>query len=338
MAEGIKKKTSTEILNTINFCLYKQKLILPKQKIIIGLSGGQDSICLVFILLILQNQWNCKIAFTSCNHLWQKDSFEVMRQIQKISFLFCIKIFLLITSKKLLKEQKARNWRHYSWQRLLVFSASNCLLTGHTASDRIETILFQLMRGSGAKGILSLYWQKAMFNPLNNKSFNSTVYKFKLSYPTFNEFCPVKTCFDFSVRKQEPIMNNFLQKNLQPKAAFICDFEMVKKLKKQANIGSKKNFFNNCFRINLRSTELKRNFKFLSDCLPGVFLNYPTKKKMARRAFMNMNVVPNKNKVFNNIVDVPQLTCHISKKFLVQADFCFFKKQKAFGPIKLGGA
>ena len=57
-------------------------------------------------------------------------------------------------------EQKARNWRYQLWQKLSIFYKYTFLITGHTATDRAETLLLNLIRGSGKRGVTSLQWNK----------------------------------------------------------------------------------------------------------------------------------------------------------------------------------
>ena len=57
-------------------------------------------------------------------------------------------------------ESAARTWRHNMVQRVAGFYQYRAVWTGHTGSDRIETLLFNLMRGSGKRGLSSLHWSR----------------------------------------------------------------------------------------------------------------------------------------------------------------------------------
>jgi hypothetical protein len=57
-------------------------------------------------------------------------------------------------------EEGARNWRYQSCQRIATFHEYRILQVGHTASDRIETGFFNLLRGSGMKGVVTIQWNR----------------------------------------------------------------------------------------------------------------------------------------------------------------------------------
>ena len=57
-------------------------------------------------------------------------------------------------------EEGARNWRYQSCQRIATFHGYRILQVGHTASDRIETGFFNLLRGSGMKGVATIQWNR----------------------------------------------------------------------------------------------------------------------------------------------------------------------------------
>ena len=154
---------SINLVNVFNNILIEKNLLKSKQYVLLAVSGGQDSMCLLFILFQLQKQWICHLNVLYCHHLWQKESFYVMNHIFKILFLLKLPIYFPISLKKLLNENKARNWRHSSYERISHFYEYKIIITGHTGSDRIETLLFNFFRGSGTEGIHSIDWKTPIF-------------------------------------------------------------------------------------------------------------------------------------------------------------------------------
>ena len=160
----MKQKTikTIELVNFLHHLINEKKLLISNQSIVLAVSGGQDSICLFFIFLQLKTQWGWNFSLVYCNHLWQKDSFYTMLHLFKLAYLLNVPVYFTITLQKILSEQKARNWRSLTFQRITQFYFFSVIVTGHSKSDQIETGLFNIFRGSGTKGVSSLNWIKVV--------------------------------------------------------------------------------------------------------------------------------------------------------------------------------
>lgn len=117
----------------------------------------------------LKKQWNWKLKILYCNHLWQKDSFYSLFHLFKVTFFLKIPFCFGITLEKIFSEQKARNWRYFLFERVNGFYNYHYILTGHSASDRIETGLFKIFKGSSPKGISFFDWTKSFSIQKNYK-------------------------------------------------------------------------------------------------------------------------------------------------------------------------
>lgn len=162
-----KKNNSNKLINLVNKTheiITKQNLIKPREFILVTMSGGQDSICLFFILLQLKRQWKWNFGVLYCNHFWQINAFYTSSIILNLSFLFLIPTYLSLPSENIFSEKKSRNWRYYQFKRLSFFYKYGIITTAHTATDRIETTFFQLIRGTGTRGLSLLNWRKSIAN------------------------------------------------------------------------------------------------------------------------------------------------------------------------------
>ena len=95
------------------------------------------------------------IGVVYCNHNWtssHKASITAFEIIQNLNLPF----YFVDSNKAIKPENQARDWRYKSFATILNNSHYDLLLTGHTLSDCAETILFNLCRGSGLKGVCSL--------------------------------------------------------------------------------------------------------------------------------------------------------------------------------------
>ncbi len=162
------------LLNKINNTIIKKNYIKKNQRILISISGGQDSICMFFILFQLKKQWNWAFGIIFCNHLWQQNSFYTAFLIIKLAYIFKIPIYYEITSNTIFSEYRSRNWRYSAFYRISFFYNYEVVTTGHTSSDKIETILFQLMRGTSTKNLTCLHFKK-YFLLINRFSQNDSI-------------------------------------------------------------------------------------------------------------------------------------------------------------------
>ncbi|XTZ10376.1 MAG: tRNA lysidine(34) synthetase TilS [cyanobacterium endosymbiont of Rhopalodia yunnanensis] len=140
----------------------RQRNLLPKKKcILIAVSGGQDSLCLLKLLLDLQSKWTWKIAIAHCDHGWKYDT-GIADFVQQLSKNWGIPFYLKTASQLKETELAARNWRY---QALIEIAQENnfpIIVTGHTQSDRAETLLYNLVRGAGNDGLSTLTWQRLL--------------------------------------------------------------------------------------------------------------------------------------------------------------------------------
>ena len=151
---------SVDLVNSVGKSLVRNQLIKRKDRILLSISGGQDSICLLAILNQFFAQMELNVGLLWCHHLWQIDSFSLMRQITKISYLFQLNSCFAVTPKPVLSELLARNWRHDCSYRICFFYNYYKISLAHSANDKAETILLNLMRGTGVAGLSPLPWEK----------------------------------------------------------------------------------------------------------------------------------------------------------------------------------
>jgi tRNA(Ile)-lysidine synthase len=132
---------------------------LPRAKrYIVGFSGGADSSALLFALIELTEQLNTAISAVHINHglhedadLWQTHCEQFCRE-HEIT-LHCIAVKPENHNGKGL-EAEARHLRYEAIETLL--KPGDCLLTGHHSDDQAETIMLNLMRGSGVDGLSAM--------------------------------------------------------------------------------------------------------------------------------------------------------------------------------------
>jgi tRNA(Ile)-lysidine synthase len=132
------------------------------QRLLVAVSGGQDSLCLIKLLLDLQSKWGWHIGIAHCDHCWRADSQANALHVEQLAKNWNILFYLATAKETLSSEATARNWRYQALSAIAQTHNYHCIVTGHTASDRAETVLYNLIRGTGADGLQSLTWQRPL--------------------------------------------------------------------------------------------------------------------------------------------------------------------------------
>ena len=134
-----------------------------------AVSGGQDSLCLVKLLLDLRSKWDWELAIAHLDHGWRPDSADNARYVRELAKQWQLPFYLRTapsktTSETILPktEASARQWRYQVLGEIAIASDYAYIATAHTATDCAETLLFNLTRGSGADGIVALAWQRSL--------------------------------------------------------------------------------------------------------------------------------------------------------------------------------
>ncbi len=190
-----------KVLVTIN----KYNMINKKDKIVVGVSGGPDSITLLNILNNLRKKLNIKIYVAHVNHMIRQEADEETEYVKQ----FCDKIGVEFFAKKIDVEKEARklkigteeagrNIRYDFFEEVAKKVGANKIATAHNENDNAETVLMNIIRGtsiSGLKGIekvrdgkyirpiieckrfeIEEYCEKNNLNPKYDKTNNENIY------------------------------------------------------------------------------------------------------------------------------------------------------------------
>ena len=137
--------------NAIDFL---KKTIKDNATIVIGVSGGADSMCLFYLINEIKKEKNLTIICAHINHGLREESKEeaefVSDYCRKIQNIFEYKKLNLNAKKNI--EANAREERYKFYNIIINKYKADYLLTAHHGDDLIETILMRLSRGSTLEG------------------------------------------------------------------------------------------------------------------------------------------------------------------------------------------
>lgn len=152
------------ILDTIK----RFSLLDGKDSVMVALSGGADSMSLLYALCSMREKLGITVSAAHLNHNIRgeealRDQKFVKEQCDKLGVeLFCetANVPKFAKENRQSIELAARNIRYAFLERV---AQGSLIATAHTASDNLETIIFNLTRGTGAKGLCGIPLKRGNF-------------------------------------------------------------------------------------------------------------------------------------------------------------------------------
>lgn len=164
--------------NRVKHTIIKNNLIDPeeKQHIVLGLSGGPDSLCLFHVLLELQEELNIHIHPVHVNHKFRPGAAEEDQDfvenlcenmgIRCTTFIYDCKA--LAEEEGISEEEAGRNARYEAFylvanelmEQYGIGSDNIKIAVAQNANDQAETLLMRIMRGTGTEGLAGIEYQR----------------------------------------------------------------------------------------------------------------------------------------------------------------------------------
>ncbi|GAB4455169.1 MAG: tRNA lysidine(34) synthetase TilS [Anaerolineae bacterium] len=149
------------MLNSVLAYCKQNQIIAPNDRIVVGVSGGPDSLCLLHLLKSLQPSLNLHLTVAHLNHQLRGDAArndadfvaDLAGQWQLAHFGQAQNVAALAVERRQSLEEAARQVRYaFLWQ-VAHQTGSNKIAVGHHADDQAETLLMHLLRGAGLDGL-----------------------------------------------------------------------------------------------------------------------------------------------------------------------------------------
>ena len=165
----------TALHQQIRRTIRKHALIPSGSRVLVGLSGGSDSVALTFLLLDLAEHGGFSVvALAHLNHRMRptadRDAGFCRDLAGRLGLPFIVEsldVHGYATAQRLSPEDAARRLRYDFLSRAAADVRADRIAVGHTQDDQAETFLLKLMRGAGLTGLAGIYPQKgAVIRPV----------------------------------------------------------------------------------------------------------------------------------------------------------------------------
>ena len=151
----------------------EHRLVSSQHELLVAVSGGPDSVCLLHILATLQEELGIRLHVAHLNHQLRGVDAEadaeyvadLARQLGIPATIEKRDVKAYQAQQRISLEEAGREVRYTFLAQVAKSIGSNQVAVGHTSDDHIETILMHLIRGTGTRGLRGLQpssrWQSS---------------------------------------------------------------------------------------------------------------------------------------------------------------------------------
>lgn len=170
------------MLDKIKATINQHKLIEKGDKIIVAISGGPDSVCLLHALYILREEYEIDLYGAHLNHNFRGIEAQVDAQyvsnlcedLNIVCFIKSLDVPGYARENSLSPEEAGRILRYDFFEEVAQKVSANKIAVAHNENDQAETVLMRLLRGTGLQGLTAIHIKRGkIIRPLLNVDRNS---------------------------------------------------------------------------------------------------------------------------------------------------------------------
>jgi tRNA(Ile)-lysidine synthase len=158
----------TALLQQVRRTIRRHALCPPGSRVLVGLSGGSDSVALTLVLRELSEHGGFVVAGVAhVNHQLRPEAGRDEQFCREFAARLGVPIHVEVVdvrsyaaSQRLSIEDAARRLRYESLRRCAIEIHADRVAVGHTRDDQAETFLLKLIRGAGMTGLGGIYPQR----------------------------------------------------------------------------------------------------------------------------------------------------------------------------------
>lgn len=160
-----------DILKKVKQTIKKHSMLKGGERVLVGLSGGPDSVSLLHVLSELREEWRLSLYALYVDHGLrpEKTPYEIdfcADLTERLNVPFSVKrvdVMEFSEKENLSIQEAARHLRYLAFEEHAFQIEADRIATGHNADDQAETLVMRLLRGSGPKGLSGIPPVRGMF-------------------------------------------------------------------------------------------------------------------------------------------------------------------------------
>jgi len=139
--------------------IIQEKLIFKKDNILIGVSGGPDSMSLLHFMMSIKEKYSLSVSVAHINHHTRKNENNIEQEmIEELCIKNEIPLYIGHFQKKTKRNfhEEARSFRYRFFYHIANKIKVNKIVLAHHQDDQVETILFKITRGNNINGYMGM--------------------------------------------------------------------------------------------------------------------------------------------------------------------------------------
>lgn len=138
----------------------RQRLVTAGQTLVLGVSGGADSVVLAHVVDELRHELSVTLHMAHFNHRLRRGSDRDQKFVERLAAQLNIPLTIGVRRGKALSgkvpEERARQWRFKFFAGVVRCLNADAVVLAHTQNDVAETVLMRMLRGSGLYGLRAI--------------------------------------------------------------------------------------------------------------------------------------------------------------------------------------
>lgn len=145
-----------ELLDRVERTISEQDLLPDGATVLVAVSGGSDSLAMLDLLGRLAPRHGWRLHVATFDHRWGPHGIEAVELVRRAAAERGLPCLADAAAEPTAGEAAARCQRHAFLERAAEQVAAEAIALAHTADDRAETLLLNLLRGAGTTGLGTL--------------------------------------------------------------------------------------------------------------------------------------------------------------------------------------
>lgn len=147
-----------DLVDAVLACVLRRRMLRGGESVLVAVSGGPDSTCLLDVLARLEEKLDLQIEVAHVDHGLSPRSSEVSARVARTTAALGYDVHVAraddLAGPNL--HARARDFRYAFFSSIASDIGADRIVTGHTLDDRVETTLGRLLHGAGTSGVAGL--------------------------------------------------------------------------------------------------------------------------------------------------------------------------------------